>query len=52
MVTEYCEEGTLYNEITTKVNYDKEEKKKIILDLINAAEYLRTMHIVHRDIKL
>jgi calcium-dependent protein kinase len=51
IITEFCEGGELFEQITKKGFYNELEAAKIIKQILQAVNYLHQLNIVHRDIK-
>ena len=51
IVTDYCPEGELFNEITKKGIFNEKETSFIIYQLLQAVRYCHKMRVLHRDIK-
>ena len=52
LVLEYMENGDLLQYMKKNKNVYENEKKKYILEIIDAIEYIHNLNILHRDIKL
>ena len=48
---EFCENGELYDLITTQQFLNEEDAKKLFYQLIDAVEYIHMMKICHWDLK-
>ena len=51
IITDYCPEGELFNEIATKKIFSEKETSYIIYQVLQAVRYCHKMRIIHRDIK-
>ena len=51
LITDYCPEGELFNEIEKKQIFTEKETSFIIYQILRAVRYCHRMGIVHRDIK-
>ena len=51
IVMEYCEEGTLEENLQNNTNLPKQKKFSFICDLLRALKKLEGKNIIHRDIK-
>ena len=51
LVTDYCPEGELFNEIKKKDTFTEREASYILYQVLLAIRYCHKMRIVHRDIK-
>ena len=51
IITEFCEGGELFQQITKHGFYTESDAVKIINQILEAVNYLHELNIVHRDIK-
>ena len=51
IITDYCPEGELFNEISAKTKFTEKETSFILYQILQAVRYCHKMRIVHRDIK-
>ena len=51
VITDYCPEGDLYNEIKKKKSFSEYEAAFIIYQILSAIRYCHKMRVFHRDIK-
>jgi calcium-dependent protein kinase len=51
IITDYCPDGELFNEIDKKTKFTEEETSFIIYQILQAVRYCHKMRIIHRDIK-
>lgn len=52
VVTEYCKGGSIIDFIKQRTHFDENIVKMIMKQLLGCLNYLHTLRIVHRDIKL
>lgn len=51
IITDFCPEGELYNEISNKKEFSESEAAFIIYQILSAIRYCHKMRVIHRDIK-
>lgn len=51
LITEYCREGELFDEIKKKGKFDEEKAAYIMYQLLSAVFYCHNQGILHRDLK-
>ena len=51
IITDYCPEGELFNEISAKDIFSERETSFIIYQVLSAIRYCHKMRVFHRDIK-
>ena len=51
IITDYCSEGELYNEIKATEQFSEIEVAFVIHQLLSAIRYCHKMRVIHRDIK-
>ena len=51
IITEYCPEGELFNEIIKLGKFDEGHSAFIINQILKAVTYLHKMNVIHRDLK-
>ena len=51
LVTDYCKEGELFNEIKNRDRFTEREASYILYQVLLAIRYCHKMRVVHRDIK-
>ena len=51
IITDYCPEGDLFNEIRKMIRFNEGDTAFIIYQLLQTIKYCHKMHIIHRDIK-
>ena len=51
IVTDYCKDGELFNEIKNRDNFTEREVSYVLYQILLAIRYCHKMRIVHRDIK-
>lgn len=51
IITEYCPEGELFNEIIKIGKFDEGHSAFIINQILKAVTYLHKMNVIHRDLK-
>ena len=51
IITDYCPEGELFNEIAKKKVFSEREAAYIIYQVLTAIRYCHKMNVVHRDVK-
>ena len=51
IVTDFCKEGELFQEIKRRERFDEMETAFVIYQLLSAIRYCHKMRIIHRDIK-
>ena len=49
---EYCNGGSIIDFIKSRSHYDEDNVKVILKQLLGCLNYLKTIKIVHRDLKL
>ena len=51
IVTDYCPEGELFNEIQKKTKFTERETSFVIYQILQSVRYCHKMRVLHRDIK-
>ena len=51
IITDYCPEGELFDELDKKSKFTEEETSFIIYQILQAVRYCHKMQVLHRDIK-
>ena len=51
IITEYCPEGDLFNEIKKGIIFSENQTAFIIYQILNAIRYCHKMRVIHEDIK-
>lgn len=51
IVTEYCQDGTLYEYLQRKLTLGEEETLKIMVGIVRGCEHMHSKGILHRDLK-
>ena len=51
IITDYCPEGELFQEIDKKSTFSEKETSFVIYQILQAVRYCHKMRVIHRDIK-
>ena len=51
IITDYCQDGELFNELEKKTKFTEKEASFIIYQILQAVRYCHKMRIIHRDLK-